>query len=64
MLVKDANAILAKSMKLQSEQEKTKAMIKIHSYLTDKGFTPQRQILDKEWPSTLKCYLIDKHMTL
>ena len=46
MFVKDANAILAKTMKSRSEQETTNEMIKLHTYLTNRRFPPRIQILD------------------
>ena len=58
MFVKDANAILAEHMKSRAEQEMTKAMIKLHSYLTDRGFTTQVKILDNGCPSVLKRHFV------
>ena len=54
MFVEDANVILAEPLKSRSEQNIVNAMVKLHTYLTDRGFTPQTQILDNECPDTLK----------
>ena len=54
VFVEDANAILAEALKSRSERDIVNAMIKLHTYLTDRGFTPQTQILDNECPGALK----------
>ena len=54
MFVEDANAILAEPLKSRAERDIVNAMIKLHTYLTDRGFTPQTQILDNECPGALK----------
>ena len=54
MFVEDINAILAEPLKSRSEQDIVNAMIKLHTYLTDRGFNPRIQVLDNECPSALK----------
>ena len=54
MFVEDANAILAEPLKSRSERDISNVMIKLHTYLTDRGFKLQTQILDNECPGALK----------
>ena len=38
-------------------------MVKLHAYLTDRGFTPNVNILDKKYPDALKRHLLSNRMT-
>ena len=54
MFVEDANAILVEPLKLRSERYIINAIIKLHTYLTDRGFKTQTQILDNNCPEAMK----------
>ena len=54
MFVDDANVILAEPLKSRSERDIVNAMIKLHTYLTDRGFKPKTRIIDNECPEALK----------
>ena len=41
MFVEDVNAILSEPLKSRLEQKIVNAMVKLHTYLIDRGLTPQ-----------------------
>ena len=63
MYIHDPNAILAEPMKSRSQHEIVRAQIKLHNLLTNRGFTPQVQVLDSECPAALKQYFVARGIT-
>ena len=55
----DSNAILADPLTSRNERELIRATRFLHTYLSDRGLTPQYQILDNECPGGLKTFLLD-----
>ena len=53
----DSNAILSKPPTLRNEHKLIRAIRVLHTYLSDRGLTPQYQILDNECPGGLKTFL-------
>ena len=49
MFVEDTNAILAEPLKSRSKRDIVNAMIKLHTNLTERDFTPKTQILDNDY---------------
>ena len=55
----DSNAILAEPLTSRNERELIRATRVLHAYLSDRGLTPQYQMLDNEFPGGLKTFLRD-----
>ena len=55
----DRNAILAEPLTSQNEHELIRATRVLHAYLSDRGLTPQYQMLDNECPNGLKTFLCE-----
>ena len=53
----DSNAILAEPLNSRNERELIRAARVLHAYLSDRGLTPQYQMLDNECPGGLKTFL-------
>ena len=53
----DSNAILAEPLTSHSKHELIQATCVLHSYLSNRGLTPQYQMLDNECPGGLKQFL-------
>ena len=51
-----SNAILVEPLTSRNERELIGATRVLHDYLSDRGLTPQYQILDNECPSGLKTF--------
>ena len=54
----DRNTILAKPLTSRNERELIQATRVLHAYLSDRGLTPQYQMLDNECPGGLKTFLL------
>ena len=52
-----SNAILAKPLTSCNERKLVRATRVLHAYLSDRGLTPQYQMLDNECPGGLKTFL-------
>ena len=55
----DSNIILAETLTSRSERELIRATRVLHSYLSNRGLTPQYQMIDNECPRGLKQFLRD-----
>ena len=51
MFVEDANSILAEPLKSRSEQDIVNTMVKLHTYLTDRGFNLKIQVWTTSAPA-------------
>ena len=60
----DSNSILADPLTSCNEQELIRATRVLHAYLSDRGLTPQYQMLDNECPGGLKTFLRDSSVKL
>jgi hypothetical protein len=58
----DSNAILAEPMTNRSENEQLRAFNKLHTYLTERGFTPKLLWLDNEASAAFKSNLRTKNI--
>ena len=47
----DSNAILAEPLTLRNKRELIRSTRVLHTYLSNRGLTPQYQIMDNECPS-------------
>ena len=50
------NAILAEPLTSLSERKLIQVTHVLHAYLSNRGLTPQYQMLDNEYPGGLKCF--------
>ena len=53
----DSNVILAEPLTSRNERKIIRATRVLHAYLSDRGLTPQYQMLDNEFPGGLKTFL-------
>ena len=53
----DSNANLAEPLTSRNKRKLIRATRVFHAYLSDRGLTPQYQILDNECPGDLKTFL-------
>ena len=58
----DINAILAEPLTSRNERELIRATRVLHTYLSDRGLTPQYQMMDNECPSGLKTFLHESNV--
>ena len=58
----DTNAILVEPLKSHSQKKILNAQIKLHDYLTDRGFTLRVQIRDNEFLEALKHHFRGREM--
>ena len=55
----DSNTILEEPLTSRNERELIRATRVLHAYLSNRGLTPQYQMLDNECPGGLKAFLCD-----
>ena len=60
----DSNAILDEPLTSRNGRKLIRATRVLHAYLSDRGFTPQYQILDNECPRGLKTFLRESSVKL
>ena len=53
----DSNANLAEPLTSRNKRKLIRATRVLHTYLSDRGLTPQYQMLDNEFPGGLKTFL-------
>ena len=53
----DSNVILAKPLTSRNKRELVQSTRVLHTYLSDRGLTPQYQMLDTECPGGIKTFL-------
>ena len=58
------DAILAEPLKNKTQEELLAKQIKLHKYLSDRGYKPCTQILDNECPGKLKTYFRENKINL
>ena len=61
--VADTNGILTRCLKNRSDSELTKAFTSIHTFLVDRGLTPQVSFLDNECPPQLSAFMTQRKIT-
>ena len=58
----DSNKIIADPIKNRSQTEIVRVQVKMHTYITDRGFKPLVQVLDNECPNKLRKYFQQRNI--